>query len=146
MINQDKAWDLPPSPQSSPNESSLCGKNSSTTGTEIWENAVRQNTKGTISSSTNKSQQPSQPWGHTPTTHIGGTWGEEEDVSNVWTGVPSSNTSLNTGNNNGSVNNDGGNNWGSDGGNNVWNIGSETIKNWGHQSWGDTGTYIFYLS
>lgn len=32
------------------------------------------------------------PWGHTPTSNIGGTWGEDDDLgdaNNVWTGVPS---------------------------------------------------------
>lgn len=32
-------------------------------------------------------------WNHTPSTHIGGTWGEEEDASIVWTGVPLTNGS-----------------------------------------------------
>lgn len=36
--------------------------------------------------------QQKTPWGHTPTTNIGGTWGEDDEVSdssNMWTGVPS---------------------------------------------------------
>ena len=36
-----------------------------------------------------------QPW-QAPTTHIGGTWGEEEDVTNHWTGVPQPSSSLNS--------------------------------------------------
>lgn len=56
-------------------------------GTELWETNLR-----------NGGQPPpavaqKTPWGHTPTTNIGGTWGEDDDVSdtsNVWTGVPPS--------------------------------------------------------
>lgn len=54
-------------------------------GTELWEANLR-----------NGGQPPPQPqqktpWGHTPSTNIGGTWGEDDDTdsSNVWTGVPS---------------------------------------------------------
>lgn len=54
-------------------------------GTELWEANLR-----------NGGQPPPQPqqktpWGHTPSTNIGGTWGEDDDAdsSNVWTGVPS---------------------------------------------------------
>lgn len=54
-------------------------------GTELWEANLR-----------NGGQPPPQPqqktpWGHTPSTNIGGTWGEDDesaDSSNVWTGVP----------------------------------------------------------
>lgn len=54
-------------------------------GTELWEANLR-----------NGGQPPPQPqqktpWGHTPSTNIGGTWGEDDDAadsSNVWTGVP----------------------------------------------------------
>ena len=97
MINQDSPWNLPPSPQSSPKDTSTwrCPVNS---GTEIWENAVRQK-KGSVGSSatslTSVTLPSAQPWDQTPTTHIGGTWGEEEDSSNHWTGVPQS-SSLNS--------------------------------------------------
>ncbi|RWS10840.1 trinucleotide repeat-containing gene 6A protein-like isoform X1 [Dinothrombium tinctorium] len=125
VINQDKAWDLPPSPQSSPKESNSVWKSNTTTGTEIWENTVRHKAKGVTPTSTSSSQ----PWGHTPSTHIGGTWGEDEDASNVWTGVPSSNGPSNNHNSN----------WGSETGTNVWNAGGD--KQWGGQnqnsSWGD---------
>lgn len=78
VISQSKAWDLPPSPQSS---STVW----STTGTEIWENS-------------DKTKAASNQWGHTPTTHapsthFGGTWGEEEDTTNVWTGASNENNS-----------------------------------------------------
>ncbi|XP_015782520.1 protein Gawky isoform X2 [Tetranychus urticae] len=106
VINQEKAWDLPPSLQSSPNESSSLWSTGSITGTEIWEYTVRNKTKALISvasaASSSSSAAPiaatptvstnqkvSQQWGHNSASHIGGTWGEEEDSSNVWTGVPS---------------------------------------------------------
>ncbi len=106
MINQEKAWDLPPSLQSSPNESSSLWSTGSITGTEIWEYTVRNKTKALISvasaASSSSSAAPiaatptvstnqkvSQQWGHNSASHIGGTWGEEEDSSNVWTGVHS---------------------------------------------------------
>lgn len=53
-------------------------------GTDLWEANLR-----------NGGQPPPQPaqktpWGHTPTTHLGGTWGEDDapSDSNVWTGGP----------------------------------------------------------
>lgn len=54
-------------------------------GTDLWEANLR-----------NGGQAPPQPtsktpWGHTPTTNIGGTWGEDDDAAdstNVWTGPP----------------------------------------------------------
>ena len=113
MINQEKGWDLPPPPsQSSPNVNSVMWSfGASITGTEIWEYTVRNKTKALISaasatssassanvaavaatsssSTVSTNQKVSQPWGHNSASHIGGTWGEEEDSSNVWTGVPS---------------------------------------------------------
>lgn len=96
MINHDSPWNLPPSPQSSPKDTSTwrCPVNS---GTEIWETTVRQK-KGSVSGvigafggvigafggdvTQNKS------WDQTPSNYIGGTWGEEENANNHWTGVP----------------------------------------------------------
>lgn len=54
-------------------------------GTDLWEANLR-----------NGGQPPPQPvaktpWGHTPTSNIGGTWGEDDDTpesSNVWNGPP----------------------------------------------------------
>lgn len=54
-------------------------------GTDLWEANLR-----------NGGQPPPQPasktpWGHTPTTNIGGTWGEDDDAgdsANVWNGPP----------------------------------------------------------
>lgn len=54
-------------------------------GTELWEANLRNGGQPPPQA------QPKTPWGHTPSTNIGGTWGEDDDVadsSNVWTGVP----------------------------------------------------------
>jgi len=56
-------------------------------GTDLWEANLRNGGQPP------PSQTQKTPWGHTPTSNIGGTWGEDDDVgdsSNVWTGVPSS--------------------------------------------------------
>ncbi|CAG2103083.1 unnamed protein product [Medioppia subpectinata] len=94
VINQDSPWKLPPSPQSSPREVSSSAsqwKSSTSSGTEIWENTVRHKTKGPTPTPTAQSSS-GQSWGpHTPSTHIGGTWGEDEDNTNHWTGVPQHN-------------------------------------------------------
>lgn len=83
-INQDTAWEVPSSPHLSPKEGSTW-TNSTSTGTEIWENNVRHHVK---SAAAKPPSQMREPWGHTPSTHLGGTWGEEEDTTSVWTGVP----------------------------------------------------------
>ncbi|XP_045477567.1 protein Gawky isoform X3 [Harmonia axyridis] len=86
-VNQDTNWDIPGSPEP-PNKidgsGNLPWKPSVNNGTELWEANLR-----------NGGQPPPQPqqkapWGHTPSSNIGGTWGEDDetDSSNVWTGVP----------------------------------------------------------
>lgn len=111
VINQESPWNLPPSPQSSPKETSTwrCPINS---GTEIWESSVRQK-KGSIdgSSATSNanmgtSSSTQQPWNQMSMAHIGGNWGDEDDSANHWTGVPhtpssSSHNSVGTGSGNG---------------------------------------------
>ncbi|XP_034242779.1 protein Gawky isoform X1 [Thrips palmi] len=75
-VNQDTGWDIPSSPEPATKDNN---------GTDLWEANLR-----------NGGQPPPQtqqktPWGHTPTTNIGGTWGEDDEVSdssNMWTGVP----------------------------------------------------------
>lgn len=118
VINQDNAWD-----QTSPNDAARHSDSSSmwksapnTTGTEIWENTVRHknnshNKQGAVppesaaaaavaaaaapAAASSHSTSQSSSWNHTPATHIGGTWGEEEDSSAVWNGVPHTNGSSN---------------------------------------------------
>lgn len=102
-VNQDTSWDIPGSPEpggakADPQAASGGGgataaaapmwKPNVNNGTDLWEANLR-----------NGGQPPPQPqsktpWGHTPSTNIGGTWGEEDensDSSNVWTGVPPNN-------------------------------------------------------
>lgn len=94
-VNQDTNWDVPGSPEPGAKvEPTAAGgppawkpnvNNGAFLGTDLWEANLR-----------NGGQPPPQPasktpWGHTPTTNIGGTWGEDDDVSdsaNVWTGPP----------------------------------------------------------
>ncbi|XP_022916638.1 protein Gawky [Onthophagus taurus] len=87
-VNQDTNWDIPGSPEPQlkmDGSGTQAWKPTVNNGTELWEANLR-----------NGGQPPPQPqqkapWGHTPSTNIGGTWGEDDDVtdsSNVWTGVP----------------------------------------------------------
>ncbi|XP_050346253.1 protein Gawky isoform X2 [Nymphalis io] len=94
-VNQDTNWDVPGSPEPGAKvEPAAAGaqpawkpnvNNGAFLGTDLWEANLR-----------NGGQPPPQPatktpWGHTPTTNIGGTWGEDDDAAdsaNVWTGAP----------------------------------------------------------
>ncbi|XP_015903924.1 protein Gawky isoform X3 [Parasteatoda tepidariorum] len=114
-VNQDTAWDVPSSPHLSPKEGSTW-TNSTSSGTEIWENNVRHHVK---SGNTKPPNQVREPWGHTPTTHIGGTWGEEEDTTNLWTGVPQASGAT----------------WGNESSTSVWGANPAVEnKNWGSQN------------
>lgn len=89
-VNQDTNWDVPGSPEPGPRGDPSASASGATqwkshtinNGTELWEANLR-----------NGGQPPPQPvqktpWNHTPTTNIGGTWGEEDDDNtentNVW--------------------------------------------------------------
>jgi trinucleotide repeat-containing gene 6 protein len=82
-VNQDSGWDIPGSPEPGTKEGGW--KTNVNNGTELWEANLR-----------NGGQPPPQPaaktpWGHTPSTNIGGTWGEDDttdDNTNMWQGVP----------------------------------------------------------
>ncbi|KAJ2946151.1 hypothetical protein O0L34_g5083 [Tuta absoluta] len=94
-VNQDTNWDVPGSPEPGAKvEPTAAGgpppwkpnvNNGAFLGTDLWEANLR-----------NGGQPPPQPqsktpWGHTPTTNIGGTWGEDDDAgdtANVWNGPP----------------------------------------------------------
>lgn len=58
-------------------------------GTDLWEANLRNGGQPP------PQQQAKTPWGpHTPSTNIGGTWGEDDeaaDSSNMWTGAPAPN-------------------------------------------------------
>lgn len=87
-MNQDTGWDIPGSPEPGMKEGGW--KTNVNNGTELWEANLR-----------NGGQPPPQPaaktpWGHTPSTNIGGTWGEDDDTTdntNMWQGVPNNNQS-----------------------------------------------------
>lgn len=127
-VNQDTAWDLPGTGES-PKDKTATWKASQNNGTEIWENTVRNGGKN----NTPTAAANSHPWGTNPTTNIGGTWGEEDETSNVWTGVPQSGGAR------GSSSSDswGGNSGGggsSNGGNNndkMWNGPTKETNQWG---------------
>lgn len=87
-VNQDTNWDVPGSPEPGPRTGDPAAatqwkSHTINNGTELWEANLR-----------NGGQPPPQPvqktpWNHTPTTNIGGTWGEDDDGSEnagVWTG------------------------------------------------------------
>ncbi|XP_049868969.1 protein Gawky isoform X2 [Pectinophora gossypiella] len=94
-VNQDTNWDVPGSPEPGSKVEPTAGggppawkpnvNNGAFLGTDLWEANLR-----------NGGQPPPQPqaktpWGHTPTTNIGGTWGEDDDAAdsaNVWNGPP----------------------------------------------------------
>jgi len=89
-VNQDSGWDIPGSPEPGSKEGGW--KPNVNNGTDLWEANLR-----------NGGQPPPQPaaktpWGHTPSTNIGGTWGEDDDTTdntNMWQGVPNNQGSQN---------------------------------------------------
>ncbi|KAG5874249.1 hypothetical protein JTB14_027715 [Gonioctena quinquepunctata] len=125
-VNQDTSWDIPSSPEPPMKIDGSGGpppwKPAVNNGTELWEANIR-----------NGGQPPPQPqqktpWGHTPSTNIGGTWGEDDDTdsSNVWTGVPSNQQQWGSG---GNTNN--GAMWGGPKKENDWGTGAANT------GWGD---------
>lgn len=90
-VNQDTNWEVPSSPEPTNKDpsGSPMWKPTVNNGTDLWESNLRNGGQ--------PSQQPVQktPWGHTPSTNLGGTWGEDDDcndTSNVWTGGPAGST------------------------------------------------------
>lgn len=121
-VNQDTNWDVPGSPEpgskidnSTNNVAggvpgnvmpgggtntvsgvSATWKQNVNNGTELWEANLRNGGQPPV--------QPIQktPWGHTPSSNIGGTWGEDDDggdSGNVWSGNNSSSNNPNVGGN-----------------------------------------------
>ncbi|XP_020716288.1 protein Gawky isoform X2 [Ceratitis capitata] len=85
-VNQDTNWEVPSSPEPTnkdPTGGPTMWKPTINNGTDLWELNLR-----------NGGQPPTQavqktPWGHTPSSNLGGTWGEDDDGpenSSVWTG------------------------------------------------------------
>ncbi|VVC42069.1 Hypothetical protein CINCED_3A001568 [Cinara cedri] len=86
-VNQDSQWEVPHSPEPNTKDGPLTGLTGGpgwskvNNGTDLWEATLR-----------NGGQPPLQipvpntsktPWGHTPASNIGGTWGEDDDVGSV---------------------------------------------------------------
>ncbi|XP_017062674.1 protein Gawky [Drosophila eugracilis] len=89
-VNQDTNWEVPSSPE--PTNKDAAGppmwKPSINNGTDLWESNLRNGGQPTAQ----QVQKPS--WGHTPSSNLGGTWGEDDDgtdSSSVWTGGSVSN-------------------------------------------------------
>lgn len=82
-VNQDTNWEVPGSPELK--DASAWKPCTANNGCELWEHNLR-----------NGGAPPAPPvqktpWGHTPSTNLGGTWGEDDDApesANVWTGTP----------------------------------------------------------
>ncbi|XP_063980322.1 trinucleotide repeat-containing gene 6C protein isoform X2 [Diachasmimorpha longicaudata] len=85
-VNQDTNWDVPASPEPIMNKDGVpMWKPPVNNGTDLWEANLRNGGQPP------PPQQAKTPWGHTPSTNIGGTWGEDDetaDSSNMWTGAP----------------------------------------------------------
>ncbi|KAK2581968.1 hypothetical protein KPH14_002408, partial [Odynerus spinipes] len=85
-VNQDTNWDVPTSPEPSLTKDGVpMWKPPVNNGTDLWEANLRNGGQPP------PHQQAKTPWGHTPATNIGGTWGEDDDTadsSNMWTGAP----------------------------------------------------------
>ncbi|XP_015177022.1 PREDICTED: trinucleotide repeat-containing gene 6C protein isoform X2 [Polistes dominula] len=85
-VNQDTSWDVPSSPEPNPAKDGVpIWKPAVNNGTDLWEANLRNGGQPP------PHQQSKTPWGHTPATNIGGTWGEDDettDTSNMWTGAP----------------------------------------------------------
>ncbi|XP_016967317.1 protein Gawky isoform X2 [Drosophila biarmipes] len=84
-VNQDTNWEVPSSPE--PTNKDAAGppmwKPSINNGTDLWESNLRNGGQPTAQ------QVPKPSWGHTPSSNLGGTWGEDDDgadSSSVWTG------------------------------------------------------------
>ncbi|KAK6623834.1 hypothetical protein RUM44_010690 [Polyplax serrata] len=100
-VNQDTNWETPGSPeQGIKNDPQGAGGSASGVTTPIWKPNVNNGTDLWEANLRNGGQPPPQqqnktPWNHTPSSNLGGTWGEEDesgDSSNVWTGVPPNST------------------------------------------------------
>ncbi|XP_023288422.1 trinucleotide repeat-containing gene 6C protein isoform X2 [Orussus abietinus] len=85
-VNQDTNWDVPTSPEPSMTKDGVpMWKPPVNNGTDLWEANLRNGGQPP------PQQQAKAPWGHTPSTNIGGTWGEDDesaDSSNMWTNAP----------------------------------------------------------
>lgn len=96
-VNQDTNWEVSVSPEPQQKDSNQLGNAVSTSATQLWKPNINNGTELWEANLRNGGQPPVQipvqktPWGHTPSTNLGGTWGEDDDgaeTSNVWARGP----------------------------------------------------------
>ncbi|KRF85369.1 protein Gawky isoform X2 [Drosophila virilis] len=91
-VNQDTNWEVPSSPEPAnkdPSGGPLMWKPNINNGTDLWESNLRNGGQPPAQ------QVPKPSWGHTPSSNLGGTWGEDDDgadSTSVWTGQSSNST------------------------------------------------------
>ncbi|KAH8272446.1 hypothetical protein KR044_002972 [Drosophila immigrans] len=96
-VNQDTNWEVPSSPEPTNKDQSggpPIWKPNINNGTDLWESNLRNGGQPTAQ------QVPKPSWGHTPSSNLGGTWGEDDDgadTSSVWTGQSAGNTAASAG-------------------------------------------------
>ncbi|XP_034112021.1 protein Gawky isoform X1 [Drosophila albomicans] len=96
-VNQDTNWEVPSSPEPTNKDQSggpPIWKPNINNGTDLWESNLRNGGQPPAQ------QVPKPSWGHTPSSNLGGTWGEDDDgadTSSVWTGQSTGNTSASAG-------------------------------------------------
>lgn len=86
-VNQDSNWDVPGTPEP--------GMKVDPTAPPVWKPTINNGTELWEANLRNGGQPPptpvqKTPWGHTPSSNLGGTWGEDDDggdAGNVWTGA-----------------------------------------------------------
>lgn len=104
-VNQDTNWDVPGSPEPISNAGNIvkaepspqAGSGGNAGGPPVWKPNINNGTELWEANLRNGGQPPpapvqKTPWGHTPSSNLGGTWGEDDDgvdSANVWTGAPS---------------------------------------------------------
>lgn len=104
-VNQDTNWDVPGSPEPIGNAGNIvkaepspqAGGAGNAGGPPVWKPNINNGTELWEANLRNGGQPPpapvqKTPWGHTPSSNLGGTWGEDDDgvdSANVWTGAPS---------------------------------------------------------
>ncbi|ALC48141.1 gw [Drosophila busckii] len=84
-VNQDTNWEVPSSPEPANKDPSgpPMWKPNINNGTDLWESNLRNGGQPPAQ------QVPKPSWGHTPSSNLGGTWGEDDDgvdSTSVWTG------------------------------------------------------------
>ncbi|KAH8376030.1 hypothetical protein KR093_005602 [Drosophila rubida] len=96
-VNQDTNWEVPSSPEPTNKDQSggpPIWKPNINNGTDLWESNLRNGGQPPAQ------QVPKPSWGHTPSSNLGGTWGEDDDgadTSSVWTGQSTGNTAASGG-------------------------------------------------